>query len=105
MPSDEYLDKLYETQKGDGRIGGEGYIIEIDETKIGKRKYNIGRRVEDQRVLGMVDCETNHFRLEICPHNKKDADTPIPLIRKHVKPGSLIMTHNRRLKRLLSSDF
>ena len=37
------LDTLYEEQ---GRIGGHGCVLEIDEIKIDKRKHNVGRMVE-----------------------------------------------------------
>ena len=35
----------------DHSIGGEGIVVEIDETKMGKRKYNRGHMVE-----GLVCC-------------------------------------------------
>ena len=62
----------------------EGLVIEIDETKIGKRKYNRGRMVEGSWIPGFiqsVDTEGDGFRLEICPDNKRDAETLIPLIK------------------------
>ena len=36
-------------------IGGEGIIVEIDESKFGKRKYNRGHRVEGVWVVGGVE--------------------------------------------------
>ena len=33
------------------KIGGEGKVVEIDELKFGKRKYNVGRVVEGQWVF------------------------------------------------------
>ena len=35
-----------------GQIGGVGKIVEIDESKFGKRKYYRGKRVEGQWVFG-----------------------------------------------------
>jgi hypothetical protein len=37
------------------KIGGNGKIVEIDEEKFGKRKYNRGHRVDGVWVLGMVE--------------------------------------------------
>jgi hypothetical protein len=37
------------------RIGGPGVIIEVDETKLGKRKYHRGHRVEGVWVLAGVE--------------------------------------------------
>ena len=88
------LDTLY-TQTG--QIGGVGRIVEIDESKFGKRKYNRGKRVDGSWLLGMIDIGSvecpdpeGNFRLEICPENKRDAETLLPLIKKHVAPGTTI---------------
>jgi len=72
-------------------IGGPGCIVEINESKIGKRKYNRGRMVEGTWIFGMIDVtNVGSFRLEICTDNKRDAATLIPLIKKHVAPGTTI---------------
>lgn len=84
-----YLDGLYEER---GSIGGEGHVIQIDEMKLGKRKFNRGRMVEGNWILGMIDEDTNEIRLEICPNNKRDSITLLALIQKHVKQNSTIFT-------------
>ncbi|KAF8794273.1 hypothetical protein HNY73_002270 [Argiope bruennichi] len=38
----------------DGEIGGVGKIVEIDESKYGKRKYNKGKRMEGEWFGGLV---------------------------------------------------
>jgi hypothetical protein len=43
------------------QIGGEGKIVEIDEAKIGKRKYNRGRYLEEQWVFGGIERGSNIF--------------------------------------------
>lgn len=41
-----------------GKIGGEGKIMEIDESKFGKRKYSVGRIAEGQWVFDGICRET-----------------------------------------------
>jgi len=90
------LDSLYFQQ---GKIGGQGRVVEIDESKFGKRKYNRGKRVDGSWILGMIDIGTKEdpnkdgpFRLEICPDNKRTKEALLPLIRKYVYPGTIIRT-------------
>jgi transposase-like protein len=88
------LDRLYE---GTGKIGGPGHIIEIDESKIGKRKYNVGRIVEGQWLLGILDLgtlenPTRKYRIEILPNNQRDGETLLRLINRHVEKESTIVT-------------
>jgi hypothetical protein len=42
-------------QEEDQVIGGQGIIVEVDETKMGKRKYNRGHRVDGVWVVAGVE--------------------------------------------------
>ncbi|XP_039968917.1 uncharacterized protein LOC120780724 [Bactrocera tryoni] len=79
-------------QKFKGKIGGPGKVVQIDESKFGKRKYNKGRRVEGHWVLGMIEDGSEDLRLEVCPDNVRSAEVLIPLIRKNVREGTTIKT-------------
>ena len=83
--------KVLDQKYSNGKIGGEGHVVEIDECKIGRRKYKRGRVIDGHWILGMIDREKG-FRLEICPDNKRDRATLEALIEKHVAPGTTIMT-------------
>ena len=90
------LDELYETN---GKIGGAGHIVEIDECKVGKRKYNRGRMVDGTWIFGMIDLGSldepappTAYRLEICPDNVRNEATLIPLLQKHVRPNTTIIS-------------
>lgn len=63
-------------------LGGPAMIDEIDECKIGKRKFNRGTLLEGTWVLGMIELNTgidmekrerrgDRYGLEICPDNKR----------------------------------
>ena len=58
------------------KIGGPGLTVEIDETKFGKRKYNRGRVIEGNWVLGGICRETKSiFLVKV---GKRDKETLIP---------------------------
>ncbi|KRH91877.1 putative transposable element, partial [Pseudoloma neurophilia] len=72
-------------------IGGDDVIVEIDESKFGKRKYNRGHRVEGQWVLGIVE-RTEKRRIILIPVERRDSKTLTDIIRKYVHPLSIILT-------------
>ena len=46
-----------------GKIGGPGHVVEIDECKIGRRKYHRGHVIEGSWILGMIDVQTNEVHM------------------------------------------
>jgi len=40
-------------------LGGADKVVEVDETKIGRRKYHRGKFVEGQWVFGLVERGSN----------------------------------------------
>jgi hypothetical protein len=72
-------------------IGGEGIRVELDETKLGKRKFNRGHRVEGVWVFGGVEI-TNERKVFLCIVDRRDAHTLRSQILKYVRRGSIIVT-------------
>ena len=54
-----------------GKIGSPGHVVQIDECKIGRRKFHRGC-VECNWILGMIDVATNEVHMTICPWNNRD---------------------------------
>lgn len=75
----------------DVTIGGDGIIVEIDETKLGKRKYNRGHRVDGVWVVGGIE-RTPERRVFLVGVPDRKADMLTQIIVKHVRPGSIIHT-------------
>ena len=72
------------------QIGGADDIVEIDESKWGrKRKYNRGRVCgEKPWIFGMISRKSGKVILEQVP--RRDKETLIPIIIRHVHPQSTI---------------
>ena len=72
-----------------GMIGGEGIVVEIDESKFGKRYQHKGRHVDGVWVFGGIKAENkkNCF-FEVVEF--RDATTLLSIIRKRIRPGSII---------------
>jgi hypothetical protein len=71
-----------------GKIRGQGSVVEVDEMKFGKRKYNVGRIVEGSWLVGIIDHDANELRVEICPSNIRDANIFLRIINDHVEKAT-----------------
>jgi ISXO2-like transposase domain len=72
-------------------IGGEGVVVEIDESKFGKRKYHRGHHVEGVWVVGGVE-RTNERLMFAEVVERRDTQTLIDVISRHVVEGSIVHT-------------
>jgi hypothetical protein len=72
-------------------VGGEGVIVEIDESKFGKRKYNVGHRVGGAWVIGGVERTSEKLVFAEVVQNR-NAETIIDVLSRHVARGSVIYT-------------
>lgn len=65
-------------------------IVELDEAKVGKRKYNKGRILRGQWMFGGI--ERNTKKAFILPVPNRRTETLLPLIEQYVAPGTVIHT-------------
>lgn len=72
-------------------IGGDGIIVEIDETKLGTRKYNRGHRVDGVWVVGGIE-KIVEGKIFIAKVEDRSQRSLLKLILEHVRPGSIIHT-------------
>ena len=72
------------------KLGGEGKIVQIDESKFGKRKYHRGHHVEGQWVFGGI--EENSRKCFLVAVEKRDEATLLPIIQKWIAPGTIIVS-------------
>jgi len=68
------------------QIGGHGHIVQIDESVVSSAKHaRKARRVPERWVFGGIDTTTKQsFMVEVA---RRDANTLLPLIQRHVLPG------------------
>ncbi|XP_073816087.1 uncharacterized protein [Musca autumnalis] len=83
-------------------IGGPGKIVEIYETKVGKRKFHRGHHVEGQWAFGGVERGSNNSFM--FPVEDRTRDTLLPLIKKYIKPESIIISDCWRAYKTLSKE-
>ncbi|RLU14819.1 hypothetical protein DMN91_012706 [Ooceraea biroi] len=69
-------------------LGGPEIIVEVDEAKSGRRKYNRGRVIRGQWIFGTT--ERNSNRIFVIPIEDRSAATLTTIIRQHIAPGTII---------------
>lgn len=74
----------------DEMIGGEGKVVEIDESKMGKRKYNCGRIIDGQWIFGGIERESR--KMFIMTVEKRDQKTLLEAIKKKIAPHTTIIS-------------
>ena len=84
------------------KIGGAGKIVEIDEAKFGKRKYNMGRVIEGQWVFGGFCRETRSCFM--VPVEKRDTETLIGIIKEKILPGTTVISDCWKAYECLGSE-
>lgn len=69
-------------------IGGVGKIVEIDESKFGKRKYQRGKHVDGKWVFGGIERDSNRMFFKVV--EKRDKITLLNILKTFVLPGTTI---------------
>ena len=72
------------------KLGGIGSIVEIDESKFGKRKYNRGRFVDGKWVFGGIQRGTDKCFFKVV--DKRDKETLLTIIKEKILPGTTIIS-------------
>lgn len=79
-------------------IGGPGTEVEIDETYVFKRKYNVGRLPQNRReewLFGGVQRDTHGTEVFLVPVHRRDAQTLLGSILFSFMPLAFNMCHLR----------
>ena len=71
------------------KLGGNGKVVQIDESKFGKRKYHRGHHVEGQWVFGGIEQDSRKCFLVAV--EKRDEHTLLPIIQKWIEPGTILL--------------
>jgi transposase-like protein len=72
------------------KIRGPNKIVEIDESKFGRRKYNRGHPVGGQWVFGGVERDSG--RTFFVPVPDRSAETLVAIIRDWIEPGTTVIS-------------
>jgi transposase-like protein len=74
------------------QIGGPSHVVEIDEFHCFTPKHHKGRTPAKDAIWGFGGIDVNTRDVFVVPVQKRSKDVLLPLIRKHVRPGTTIYT-------------
>ena len=92
---------------GGEKIGGPGVIVEIDEMKLGKRKFHRGRRIEGQWCFGGIERREDKdapIRCFIIPVENRTRETLLPIIQEYIEDGTTIYSDCWRAYDVLNDE-
>ena len=72
------------------KLGCEGKVIQIDESKVGKRKYHRGHRVEGQCFFGGIEEDSRRCFL-VAVEDPREAAL-LSIIQDWIEPGTLLVS-------------
>lgn len=72
------------------KIGAEGKIVQIDESRFGKQKYHRLHRVKGQWVFGGIEQDSTKCFMVVV--DKGDKATLLLLIERWIKPGTVLIS-------------
>ena len=84
------------------KIGGPNKIVEVDESKFGRRKYHRGHPVKGLWVFGGVERDSG--RTFLVPVPDRTADTLVAIIHDWVEPGTTVTSDSWAAYRNLESQ-
>jgi len=86
------------------KIGGNGEIVEIDESKFGKRKYNRGHCVDGVWILGAVE-KSNRKKVVLMVVDDRGKETLTEKLKASIQEDSVLYTDGWKGYNNLSSHF
>lgn len=72
------------------KLGGIGKVVEVDEAKFGKRKFNCGRVIEGTWVVGGIERGSRNIFLATV--DSRDEQTLMKVLQDNVLPGTHVIT-------------
>jgi transposase-like protein len=84
------------------KLGGPGKIVEIDESKFGKRKFHKGRRVDGVWVFGGIERETKWCFFTTV--SDRTRETLLEIIKQNILPGTTIISDCWRAYDILDKE-
>jgi transposase-like protein len=70
-------------------IGGNDVIVQVDESKFGKRKYHKGHHVDGVWILGMIE-KTEKRRIKLVMVDDRSSETIMQKLKESVQQNSII---------------
>lgn len=86
------------------KIGGNNIVVEIDESKFGKRKYHRGHKVEGTWIFGMVE-RSDKRKIHLVVVENRNSTTLTKILVENVEKNSIIYSDSWKGYKNLKNHF